>query len=306
MARLTVVSFRLGGTDGVSIEADKWIRAFRTLGHDATTLAGDGSADVIMPELAIRAAREPNLGDLSNALKDTDVVLVENMASLPLNVAARDALYRVLEGRPALFRHHDLAWQRLTSIDDDAPRDGANWSHVTINDLSRRELAERGVTAQTIYNAFDCDPPRGRRDITRSALHVGDEDFVLLFPARAIPRKNVSGALALAESLGAVRPKTDTTTRCLSLWRTAMHASSPDFQKGSTSTTPTRGLTLSSCPRRGKASAIPCWNRWPTTGPSPSIRIQCSMRSSRSGSDFSRSKMSVPSVPSSKNPTRDC
>jgi glycosyltransferase involved in cell wall biosynthesis len=204
MARLTVVSFRLGGTDGVSIEADKWIRAFRTLGHDVTTLAGVGSADVIMPELAIRAAREPNLGDLSNALKDTDVVLVENMASLPLNVAARESLYRVLEGRPALFRHHDLAWQRLTSIDDDAPRDGANWSHVTINDLSRRELAERGVTAQTIYNAFDCDPPRGRRDITRSALHVGDEDFVLLFPARAIPRKNVSGALALAESLGAV------------------------------------------------------------------------------------------------------
>jgi mannosylglucosylglycerate synthase len=204
MARLTVVSFRLGGTDGVSIEAEKWIHAFRRLGHDVTTLAGDGAADVVMAELAIGATRVPRLDDLSDALEGADVVVVENMASLPLNVAARDALYRVLEGRHALFRHHDLAWQRPTSIDNDAPRDGAAWSHVTINDLSRRELLERGVMAETIYNAFDCDPPVGRRELARQALLVDDKDTVVLFPTRAIPRKNVAGALALATSLGAV------------------------------------------------------------------------------------------------------
>ncbi len=204
MARLTVVSFRLGGTDGVSIEAEKWIRAFRALGHDVTTLAGEGHADVIMPELAIRAARAPDLHDLSLALESADLVVVENLTSLPLNVAARDALYRVLEGRRALFRHHDLAWQRPSSIDNDAPRNGANWSHVTINDLSRRELAERGVSAVTIRNTFDCDPPKGRRKLARSALRVGDDDTLLLFPTRAIPRKNIAGALTLAESLDAV------------------------------------------------------------------------------------------------------
>lgn len=204
MARLTVVSFRLGGTDGVSIEAEKWISAFRTLGHDVTTLAGEGRADVIMPELAIRAARAPDVRDLSLALESADLVVVENVASLPLNVAARDALYRVLEGRRALFRHHDLAWQRPSSIDNDAPRNSANWSHVTINDLSRRELAERGVSAQTIRNAFDCDPPRERRVLARSAVRVGTDDTLLLFPTRAIPRKNVDGALRLAESLNAV------------------------------------------------------------------------------------------------------
>jgi glycosyltransferase involved in cell wall biosynthesis len=204
MARLTVVSFRLGGTDGVSIEAEKWITAFRALGHDVKTVAGDGHADVIMSELAIRAGQAPDLSSLSHALASADVVIVENMASLPLNVTARDALYHVLEGRRALFRHHDLAWQRLTTVDDDAPRRGANWSHVTINDLSRRELLARGVSAQTIRNTFECDPPVGRRELTRLALHVSDEDAIVLFPTRAIPRKNVAGALTLAESLDAV------------------------------------------------------------------------------------------------------
>jgi len=39
VAHLVVVSFRLGGTDGVSIEAAKWQRAFETLGHVVTTVA---------------------------------------------------------------------------------------------------------------------------------------------------------------------------------------------------------------------------------------------------------------------------
>lgn len=206
MARLTVVSFRLGGTDGVSIEAEKWIRAFRALGHDVRTVAGDGEADLIMPELAIRATKKPRTRELAEALAealaDADVVVVENLASLPLNVPARDAVYHVLEGRRALFRHHDLAWQRTTSPDNEAPRDGPNWRHVTINDLSRHELSARGVTAETMYNAFDCSPPPGRRARTREALEVSDE-FVMLFPTRAIPRKNVAGALELAASLDA-------------------------------------------------------------------------------------------------------
>jgi glycosyltransferase involved in cell wall biosynthesis len=202
MARLTVVSFRLGGTDGVSIEAEKWIHAFRTLGHDVHTLAGDGDADVIMPELAIRATREPRASDLRDALQGADVVVVENLTSLPLNVPAREVLYRILEGRRALFRHHDLAWQRTTSLDNESPRNDPLWRHVTINDLSRRELLARGVVAETVLNAFDCAPPLGRRTRTRQALDVLDE-LVLLFPTRAIPRKNVAGALELAASLEA-------------------------------------------------------------------------------------------------------
>ncbi len=202
MADLVVVSFRLGAHDGVSIEAQKWIDAFKKLGHRVTTLAGEGDADVVMPELAIGATSAPSLTSLTRVLRDADLVVVENLVSLPLNVAARDVLYEALEGRDALFRHHDLPWQRTQWRDFEGPRDQARWHHVTINELSRRELHERGIRAVTIHNTFDCDPPLGRRQLTRNALHLDGGRLVLL-PTRAIPRKNVEGALELSAHLNA-------------------------------------------------------------------------------------------------------
>jgi glycosyltransferase involved in cell wall biosynthesis len=203
VARIVVVSFRLGGTDGVAIESAKWIAALETLGHHVRTVAGEGVADVILPSLAIDATTSTSIQALSESLSDADVVIVENLASLPLNLDARDVLYRVLEGRRSIFHHHDLPWQRPQHAHLEGPRDGPLWRHVTINDLSRLELRERGIEAVTIMNSFDCEPARGRRDSTRMTLDVETSRLVLM-PSRALPRKNVAGALALCEALGAV------------------------------------------------------------------------------------------------------
>ena len=203
MPRLVVVSYRLGAHDGVSIEAAKWVAAFRRLGHDVTTVAGDGVADVVLPGLAMHATQPLASGDLERILEGADAVVVENVASLPFNVVARDALYDVLTGRRALFHHHDLAWQRPAWLNEPPPRDSPTWRHVTINDLSRDQLATRGVKAVTVRNTFDCDPPPGRREPTRRALSLEGERLIA-FPSRVIPRKNVEGALSLADSLDAV------------------------------------------------------------------------------------------------------
>lgn len=203
MARLVVVSFRLGSYDGVSIEAHKWINAFGALGHQVLTLAGEGEADVVMSELAIRAPDAPDIDKVAQVLDGADLVIVENMVSLPLNVAARNVLYQVLDQRAALFHHHDLAWQRPGGRDEPAPRDRPQWRHVTINDLSKQELRDRGLEASTIRNAFDPDPPPGRRDVTRHTLGLSDERLLLL-PTRAIARKNIPGAIRLAKELDAV------------------------------------------------------------------------------------------------------
>jgi len=203
VARLTFVSFRLGGPDGVSIEAEKWMSALRSLGHSVQSVAGEGDADVLVPSLAIGAPIGPTAVELRRALKDADLVVVENLASLPLNVAAREVLYEVLENRPALFRHHDLPWQRPHLAHLDGPRDGPRWHHVTINELSRRELSERGIDATTIMNTFDCEPPRGRRDSTRLNLDLTTELLVVM-PSRALPRKNIEGALELCRALDAI------------------------------------------------------------------------------------------------------
>src|SRR5664280_382652 len=203
MARVAVVSFRLGGTDGVAIEAKKWIDALVMLGHDVTTIAGEGSADIILPGLAIGARVPPTLNEMSHALGDADLVVVENLASLPLNIRARVVLYHALQGRRALFHHHDLAWQRPHLAQLEGPRDAVGWYHVTINELSRLELHERGIDAVTIMNSFDCAPRLGRREATRRSVDVGDERLVLM-PTRALPRKNVAAALTLCEALDAV------------------------------------------------------------------------------------------------------
>ncbi len=202
MARVGVVSFRLGGTDGVSIEAAKWCAALRALGHEISTVAGEGPVDIVLPGLAIDATSPPTHREFDESIAGADVVIVENLASLPLNPGAREVLYDVLAGRRAIFHHHDLPWQRPHLAHLDGPRASPTWRHVTINNLSRRELAARGLHATTIMNTFDCDPPSGDRDATRRELAIGNERLVLL-PSRALARKNVAGALELAGALGA-------------------------------------------------------------------------------------------------------
>jgi glycosyltransferase involved in cell wall biosynthesis len=204
MARCAIVSFRLGLSDGVSIVAASWARALSDLGFDVVTVAGSGPVDRPVPALALDAAREPSDAEVESALADADLVVVENLCTIPLNLPAARVVARTLRGRPAVLHHHDPAWQRpnLASITELPPTDAA-WRHVTINDLTRREFADRGIAATVIYNGFDVDPPQGDRAKTREVLEVAAEERLLLHPVRAIPRKNVPGALLLAEQLDA-------------------------------------------------------------------------------------------------------
>lgn len=202
-----LLSFRFGLTDGVSVEARKWAGILGRIGFRTVTVAAEG-ADRLVPGLGITDRRPPDPAVLEKAVADADLVVVENLCSLPLNPAAGRAVADCLRGRPAILHHHDLPWQRphLADVADlaDFPPDDPAWRHVTINDLSRRQLAERGVTAVTIPNGFDTEtPPGGDRDATRARLGLGPGDRLLVHPTRAIPRKNVAGAIALAEGLDA-------------------------------------------------------------------------------------------------------
>jgi glycosyltransferase involved in cell wall biosynthesis len=136
--------------------------------------------------------------------------VVENLLTAPFNLAASRAVAAALAGRPALLHHHDPPWHRadLAHVTE-LPADDPAWRHVAVNAILRDELAALGIEATVIHNAFG-DPgpvdPAARATLraeVRAAVGIDAGDLVVAHPVRAIERKNVPAALALAEGLGA-------------------------------------------------------------------------------------------------------
>lgn len=201
--RAAILSYRLGTADGVSVTAAQWARALRRLGMRVHTIAGDGRPDVLVRGLALDATRPPTQRELATVLQDVDLVVADNVCSLPMNPAVGEAVAQALRGRPAVLRHHDLPWERpqYEHLTNWPPTDPA-WWHVTINELARHALAERrGIAATTIYHGFAERSCPEQRAAVRRRMRVGDEPLVLQ-PTRAIARKGIDIGLALTAAVG--------------------------------------------------------------------------------------------------------
>ena len=141
-----IVSTRLAGTDGVSLETEKWARVLEDNGYICFYLAGEldrpaercelvPEAHFLHPDIrevyrdcfGVRVRRRA-VTDRIHALKQTlkdalyrfiarfdlDVLLPENALTIPLNLPLGLALAEVISetGMPTLAHHHDFFWER--------------------------------------------------------------------------------------------------------------------------------------------------------------------------------------------------
>lgn len=208
------VSFRFSRTDGVSVVSRSWMDALERLGFVVTTISGEDGSDVVIDGLGlVPTGRDTDeiADDLESALGDVDLVVVENLLTIPLNLDASRATAQVLRGRRVIVHHHDPPWhrERFAHVTE-LPVHSRGWQHVSINRVLQSELRERGIDSTLIYNGFDLPDPDAlssrtqMREAVRSELTVGADEFLVAHPVRAIERKNIPAAIRLCEDLGAI------------------------------------------------------------------------------------------------------
>jgi len=144
--RIGFVSTRLAGTDGVSLEVEKWVSVLRGLGYECYFFAGESGwpaeCSYVVPEahfqhpdiLALTAdlfdnqTRSPTASRRVQRIKEylkkhlyrfvrqfgINLLIVENALSIPMNVPLGLALTEFIAERyfPTIAHHHDFAWER--------------------------------------------------------------------------------------------------------------------------------------------------------------------------------------------------
>ncbi len=144
--RIGIVSTRLAGTDGVSLEVVKWVNVLERMGHTCFFFAGEcdwpAERSYVVPEahfefpeileltsdLFDKYKRNPETskkvdrlknylkGHLHKFVRDFEIrlLIVENALSIPMNVPFGLALTEMIAetGMLTLGHHHDFFWER--------------------------------------------------------------------------------------------------------------------------------------------------------------------------------------------------
>ncbi len=141
-----IISTRLAGTDGVSLESEKWVRVFEERGLTCYFFAGEldrpPERSYLSPEAhfnhpEIQEIQEASFGvtvrsrsltrkirEITERLKDhlydfidkfkIDIIFPENALTIPMNIPLGIAITEVIAetGMPAAAHHHDFYWER--------------------------------------------------------------------------------------------------------------------------------------------------------------------------------------------------
>jgi hypothetical protein len=219
---LVHISHQLGGYDGVSVEASKWMAAFEQLGLQvmpaAGRLLGPCRAGLSLPSLWRQEDPDGRLLP-PPALTEAEIaavivaagapggwVVLDNIATMP---TAPDAIVRLVaalvEARMRLLvRHHDPSWEEASRpADPRFPLDPPGAVHVAISAHLASELERRrGIRATVMHNPLPLEALAGGDRLgTRNQLGLTPNDLVLLHPVTPYPRKAVAVAARFADAV---------------------------------------------------------------------------------------------------------
>ena len=221
----------------------------------------------------------------------------------------------VLRGRPAILHHHDLPWQRARFAHIiELPPDDPAWRHVTINDLTRPQLAEPRHRGRHDLQRLRRRPVRRATGIaTRAALGGRPRTTPAAGASRpghgpqGRPRRHRAWPSRSAPSTGcSARPRTATGPSSNGCWprpRAAWSTAASGRDHGRRLRRLRRG---GASRRRGRASATRRSRRRCTAGRSPSAGTRWPRSCGRSGSVGSPPTTRPRSARSCADPTRPC
>ncbi|MCP4681678.1 MAG: glycosyltransferase family 4 protein [Desulfobacterales bacterium] len=142
-----IISARLGGTDGVSLETDKWITVLKRMGHSIFLCTGEVLTSMpectVLPEAALfygenvyiseqsfnnekadAGKLEGRIERLSDIIekklgsfitdKKIDLIIIENAMAVPMHIPLGAAIGRLIDRLDirAIAHHHDFYWER--------------------------------------------------------------------------------------------------------------------------------------------------------------------------------------------------
>ena len=189
---IVIISTRISGNDGVSLECKNWKEILTRMGHKVTFLAGElDSVGVLMPELHfqwpyvmdlhdkvvygkgnyrqvedkvfdIAGTIEGKLRKFLNKGRKADMFVIANALSLPMHLPLAVALKRVIEELdiPTIARHHDFWWERKRYLRSQLfpfferwfPPNLPNIRHTVINSASQKELFKRFKISSSVIS----------------------------------------------------------------------------------------------------------------------------------------------------------
>lgn len=158
--RIGIISTRINGTDGVSLEVRKWSTILRQLGHELYYCAGELEEDLkgrlvprmhfqheeilaVQAEIFCESCEETRVRKGINRLRDylyaevrtfikeffIELLIVENALSIPMNVPLGMALADLIRdmNMPVIAHHHDFGWERK--------RFAASWMQAEVKEV---------------------------------------------------------------------------------------------------------------------------------------------------------------------------